>query len=136
MTAAIATPEDLGRYLDLPEVDEDRAILLIQLAQDKCTAVVSPLPDEARGVVLDVAARAYINPGMVQQQAIGSVSVSYGTPTGGLWLTKANIADLRRLSGRTGAFTIDTMPATAGTSLPWWDNGLYGYPDAGWNGWA
>ena len=44
-----------------------------------------------------------------------------GSGNGGLWLTRQNKTTLRRLAGQGGAFTIDTMPATAGQSLPWWD---------------
>lgn len=123
---------DLQLYLAQDDTgwDAARAELLIQLAMDKCAAIISPLPDEAKGVVLDVAARAYTNPGMVQQQAIGPVQVAYGAQTGGLWLTKANIADLMRLSRRTSAFSPSMLPADyALPPQPWWDNG------SGYRGW-
>lgn len=133
----LATPDELQLYLalDQGDFDEARATLVLELAQDKCEAVVNPLPYRAKGIVLDVAGRAYNNPGQVLQQTVGPVSVSYGAAaTGGLWLTKANIGDLRRLSGRGQAFTIDTMPATAGSNVPAWGWGYsHGYTDGGWD---
>lgn len=119
----------LGTYLGLPSIDTDRATALIGYATTLCESVVSPLPDGADPVVLLVAARAYQNPSNVQQEAVGPFSAAYGQMAGGLWLTRTNKATLRRLAGGGGAFTIDTMPATAGQNLPSWDidNG-----DLGW----
>jgi hypothetical protein len=113
-------PEDLGTYLGTT-VDEVRAQQLIDLAQQLCESIVTPLPDGADAVVLDVATRAFSNPSNAQTQAAGPFSAAFGAVGGGLWLTRQNKATLRRLSGAGGAFTIDTMPATAGTGLPWWD---------------
>jgi hypothetical protein len=41
---------------------------------------------------------------------------------GGLYLTRANKADLRRFSGGGGAFTIDVTPTTATLAQPPWDS--------------
>lgn len=112
------SPEDLGTYLGAT-VDIDRAQFLIDQATDLCTSIVDPLPDAATSVVLDVAARAYANPTSVPNQAVGPFSM--GGASGGLWLTRQNKSTLRRLAGSGGAFTIDTMPTTAGSGLPWWD---------------
>jgi hypothetical protein len=55
-----------------------------------------------------------------------------GSAPGGLWLTRQDKATLRRLAGSGGAFTIDTLPASAGTMLPPWEvnrwggSGVYG----------
>jgi len=123
---------DLGTYLGAT-VDDVRAEYLIDRAIDLCLSICDPLPAAADAVVLDVAARAYLNPGNVTSQAAGPFPVTYGGAAGGLWLTRQNKATLRRLNGGGGAFTIDTMPATAGSGLPWWDinawntgQGLYG----------
>lgn len=113
-------PEDLGTYLGTT-IDDTRAQLLIDMATKLCESIVSPLPDAADAVVLDVVTRAYTNPGMASQQGAGSFTVAYAGGNGGLWLTRQNKTTLRRLAGQGGAFTIDTMPATAGQSLPWWD---------------
>lgn len=122
------TPYDLGTYLGVANIDDDRATFLIAQATNLCLSLVSPLPDGSEAVILDVAGRAYLNPGNVQQQATGPYSASYGAVSGGLWLTRANKSTLRRLNGGGGAFTIDTAPATAGQNLPWWDTGVEGDP--------
>jgi hypothetical protein len=111
---------DLGTYLGAA-VDDDRATLLLSLATQLCESVVTPLPGGADAVVLDVAARAYSNPSNVQTQATGPYSATFGALGGGLWLTRQNKSTLRRLAGSGGAFTIETLPADAGTGLPWWD---------------
>lgn len=113
------TPDDLTNLLG-STVDPVRAWTLLGLAQQLCETIVSPLPDNATAVVLDVAARAYANPTAVPSQVTGPFSV--GGAAGGIWLTRQNKATLRRLAGGGGAFTFDTMPATAGSGLPWWDN--------------
>jgi hypothetical protein len=127
MADPFAVPSDLALYLgvDPNTIDFDRAELILRLSQDKCEAVVTPLPSAALSVVLDVASRMFTNPQNTQQQTAGIVSVNHGPVSGGSWLTRANIADLRRLAGRSGAFTIDTMPVTAGQNLPPWDTGIY-----------
>ncbi|MGZ6806388.1 MAG: hypothetical protein ACXVGG_07110 [Mycobacteriaceae bacterium] len=120
------TTADLGTYLGVT-IDETRAQLLIDQAVALCESICSPLPDGSAAVVLDVAARACSNPTNVQSQGAGPFPVTYGPMAGGLWLTRQNKATLRRLNGSGGAFTIDTMPATAGQGLPWWDNNSWGY---------
>lgn len=120
------TTADLSTYLGAA-VDENRAQMLIDRAVDLCQSVTNPLPEGSAAVVLDVAARAYSNPTNVQSQGAGPFPVTYGTVAGGLWLTRQNKATLRRLNGSGGAFTIDTMPATAGQGLPWWETNAWGY---------
>jgi hypothetical protein len=120
------TPADFGTYLGAT-VDTNRAQLLIDLASQLCESIIKPLPVGADAVVLDVATRAYSNPSNVTAQAAAPFSVSYGAVGGGLWLTRQNKATLRRLAGSGGAFTIDTMPATAGAGLPAWELNTWGY---------
>ncbi len=115
---AVASVADLATYLDLPDLDVDRAQLLLNLAQAKCEAVITPLPASALGVVLDVAARAYTNPTNADSQSTGPFAVTYRTVSGGLWLTRNNLAELRRLT-RSGAFTIDMTPVDAGPANSW-----------------
>lgn len=119
------TYQDLGTYLGIA-VDPTRGQFLCDKATALCLSVLSPLPDGAETVVLDVAARAYGNPNNVQQQSAGPFNVAYGPVGGGMWLTRANKATLRRLGGGGGAFTIDTMPPNAGQKLPPWDVGTPG----------
>lgn len=104
----------LGQTLDI-----DRANLLIDLAEKLCLAVVSPLPDGAEAVVLDVTSRCYTNPQNVTEQATGPYITAYGSVAGGLWLTRNNTATLRRLAGSGQAFTIDPTPANAGPANYW-----------------
>jgi hypothetical protein len=117
---------DLATYLGVTFTDGGaRATQILLLAQQLCESIVKPLPDGAQGVVLGVAARAYSNPTNAQQETTGPFSVGFGVMGGGLWLTRSDKATLRRLAGSGGAFTIDTMPSTAGANLAWWDlNGL------------
>lgn len=115
MTSPIAQPSDLQSFLGASNIDNSRATLLIQLAQNECATIVSPLPATAIGVVLDVAARAYGNPQGVQSQHLGTASVSYGNQQyggalGGIFLTRGNKATLRRLAGSGGAYSVDTLP--------------------------
>ena len=114
---------DLGLYLGA-EVREDRATYLIAQATSLCESIISPLPAGADAVVLDVAARAYSNPGNVSSQNVGPYSTSYGGAAGGLWLTRQNKATLRRLAGGSSAFGIDPVNPdqikNATGELPYW----------------
>lgn len=135
MSLPLVSSDDLGTYLNVASIDAARADQILWLAQTLCESVVTPLPTGAEAVILDVAARAWVNPTNSQttSDTAGpfSETTSYSAVAGGLWLTRQNKAVLRRLAGSGGAFTIDAAPATAGTSLPWWDTGTvpYGYGD-------
>lgn len=124
------TLEDFATYLNNPSLDEDRALMILDLAQVLCESIVTPLPSGAEIVVLDVAERAYANPtnvggglGLYAEGEGPYNDVTPGTVGGGLWLTRNNKATLRNLAGKGGAFTVDMLPADAGTGLPWWDTG-------------
>lgn len=123
MSDPIVDPSDLASYFGLASVDEDRATLLLQLAQDLCESIVpAPLPEGSAAVIFDVVGRVWGNPLNVTQQAGGSYSVSYAASTpSGLTLTRANTSTLRRLAGGGGAFSVDLVPADALTTLPIWD---------------
>jgi hypothetical protein len=112
------TAEQLGLYLDLPEINGDRADLLIEQAVALCETVVKPLPDQATAVVLSVAGRAYVNPQQVSYETIGPMSVQRPSGSGGLYLTKADKSALKSLAGRGGAFTVDPTPETADPAPP------------------
>lgn len=125
MIQTLVFPDDLRTFLQDPTVDTDRAQLLLDLAYEKCLSVVDPVPERARGVVLEMAARAYTNVTSAHQLSLGSASVAFGAQTstagiGGLYLSKSNIAELRRLGGRSGAFTIDPTPIDAGQGIDVW----------------
>jgi hypothetical protein len=128
MSDPIVDSSELGTYLGIADVSSalDRLSLVIGYAQTLCESVVSPLPVGAEVVVVDVVTRAFTNPGNARSQGTGPYSVNWGAVAGGLWLTRQNKATLRRLGGGGGAFTIDTLPATAGQNLPWWDRNTGG----------
>lgn len=131
MTVTV-TADDLGTAMGA-SVDPARATALIGYATSLCLSIVSPLPDGAEAVVIDVAARAYANLLNVQAESFGPSSATFGSVSGGLWLTRQNKATLRRLAGGGGAFTIDTAPAGAGQGLPVWDQDGWADVD-GWSG--
>lgn len=133
MSDLVVFPEDLGAYLSISDIDEDRAEQVLRLAQTLCESIVAPLPDTAAAVILDVAARAWTNPTNAQSQATGPYSASFGAVSGGLWLTRQNKATLRRLAGGGGVFSVDVLPAAAGQTLPWWDAGVQSSDDPGWS---
>lgn len=124
MPNLIATSQDLATYLH-QDVDTASAQMLLDLAADLCTSILSPLPVTAKAVVIGVAARAYVNPANASSEAAGPFSVGYGTgATGGLYLSRQDRATLRRLAGSGGAFTVDPTPATAGQGLAPWDQNV------------
>ncbi len=115
----ITSVPDLDTYLGLNgTIDPVRADLILQLAEARCTAILDPLPDSARGIVLDVAQRAYTNVVGATAEGIGPFSASM--PSIGVSLTSANRRELRQLAGRGGAFTVDPTPVDAGTGQPVW----------------
>lgn len=118
-------PADLSTYLGV-DLDATRAQYLIDQATTLCQSIVTPLPAGADAVVLDVAARAFVNPSNASSQGAGPFQVAYGPTAGGLWLTRQNKATLRRLAGGSTAFSIDPTPAnvldgTVTQGLPFWD---------------
>jgi len=129
MSTPIAYPDELGVYLALADIDLERATLLIALVQGEAESIVSPLPAAAKGRILAAAGRAYTNITSAHQAGIGSAQISYGAPNaasgvGGLYLSKSDIAAIRRMAGRTGAFTIDPTPADAGDGMAPWDQNV------------
>jgi hypothetical protein len=135
MTFVPPTAEQLGLYLDLAEINGNRADLLIAQAVALCETVVKPLPDQATAVVLSVAGRGYVNPQQVSYETIGPMSVQRPQGSGGLYLTKADRTALKSLAGRGGAFTVDPTPATADPSPSYPVEDGYGPPlewEPGW----
>jgi hypothetical protein len=115
MSTPIAMPADLGVYLDDPAIDTVRATLILGLAQDLCETIVTPLSATALPVVLAVAARAFNNVTSAHQVGLGTAQIAYGSQgsnmgIGGLYLSRSDKSTLRRLAGRTGAFSIDLLP--------------------------
>jgi hypothetical protein len=104
---------DFTTYLDLETttIDTPRARLLLDLVLRRAAAIVSPVPDAAKPLVFDVAGRAYVNPHSVTQEQVGGMGQTFATT--GVHLTRRERADLRRLRGPAGAFTVNPIaPAT------------------------
>jgi hypothetical protein len=117
MTAPIAVPADLGVYLtgSAGGVDSARATQILGLAQTLCESITSPLTSAALPVILAVAARAFNNVTSATGVALGSGRIDYGSTggsmgVGGLYLSRSDKSTLRRLAGRSGAFSIDLLP--------------------------
>jgi len=115
MTAPIAVPSDLGVYLKDSAIDTVRATQSLLLAQDLCATIWSALDATALGTVLAVAGRQYTNVASATTVGLGSGHIGYGTTgpgmgVGGLYLSRSDIRTLRRLAGRSGAFSIDLLP--------------------------
>jgi hypothetical protein len=106
----VAQPSDLQTFLGVPTIDTNRATMMIGLAQDLCETILNPLPANAQAVVLAVAARAFTNPQAVASEGAGPFHVAYQAGVGGLFLTRADKANLRRLGGGGGAFSIHLLP--------------------------
>lgn len=124
------TPDQLRIYLDFEEIDEVRADLLIQQAEELCRAVVQPLPVGARTVVTSAAARAFVNPQGSGYQVAGPFSLQGSS--GGLFLSKDERRTLQLLAGRGSAFTIDpTPPRPSWTGIP-----PVSFAAPGWDDWA
>lgn len=122
MSDPIAVSDDLALFLG-QTVDDDRAELILGLAQDACEELVTPLPVSAKRIVLSVAARVYTNPTSVTTEALGPYSASRPD----IFLTRQERASLWRIAGRGGAGSTSvlaqavnavqslTVTATAGT---------------------
>ncbi len=118
MSAPIAVAADLATYLGIATIDTARATQSLQLAQDLCETIWSPIGSTALGTVLAVAARQYNNPSSANNVGIGTAHIGYGAPggtqgVGGLYLSRSDKATLRRLAGRGGGFSTSTLPVGA-----------------------
>lgn len=113
MTDPLITSDDLAVYLKDPSIDEDRADMMISDAQILCESIVSPLPETAVPVVRRVAARAYVTATSSRAKQIADAGSPFGSMPGGIGgvrLYAEDVADLRRLNGGGGAFSIDLLP--------------------------
>lgn len=129
----IVSAYDLGTYLGNTNIDQDRANMVIADAQALCESIISPLPAGAELVVRRIAARGYANVTSAVSTGMGTANVHYASPgavagIGGVYLSRADKADLRRLSGGGGAFTVDVTPDGAMANLPPWDQPGYVWP--------
>lgn len=124
MSAPIAVPADLATYLgvDLATMDAVRATQSLQLAQDLCETIWSPIGATALGTILAVAARQFVNVTSANSVALGTGHIAFGTPgtsqgVGGLYLSRSDKTTLRRLAGRGGGFSVSILPTGASAVL-------------------
>lgn len=129
----LVTPTDLGTYLGTG-IDgfDDRAQMLIDDAVSQALSIVTVgtvpdsgatyanLPVGAASVIRAAVARLWLNPAGVTQETTGPFAYSRPASTGSMF-SKAEVRTLRRLAGRSGAFSVQMLPADAGEGLPWWD---------------
>jgi hypothetical protein len=124
VTSPIVSADDLALFLSDDQLNAPRADLMIKLAQQLCESVVTPLPDGAEVVVTRMAARGYVSATSTR----GAQLVAAGSPfglvpggVGGVFLTRQDKGDLRRMAGGGGAFTINPLAADYSVVLPPWD---------------
>lgn len=130
-TGASLQPSDLATFLGVAE-DDTRMPMCIQLAIMECQGVASPLPAGAAVIVLGVAGRIYSAPVAMPAVSVGTAHLGAilgdthnAPPVGGVVLSLGERKMLRQLAGRSGAYSVDLMPAnySLDTQLPWWDTG-------------
>lgn len=107
MTLSV-TPDDMATYLKVA-VDEAQATLIISMVMDLAAAVVSPVPDTAKAVIITAVARALPNPSQASAMSMGGSSASWAP--GGVYLTRQERLALRR-AGKlgAGAFSVNVAP--------------------------
>lgn len=109
-TIAMEVVADLAKMVRPAQVDVERAELVVELAMLRVIAVVNPIPEGARPILLESALRGYLNPSRTTQESAGPFTRTI--PDGGVYLTAAERADLIELAGKVdddalpGAFTI------------------------------
>lgn len=124
MGQPIIDADDLALYLNDDTIDVARAEAMIADAQLLCESIVAPLPPAAVVVVKRVAGRAYVTTTTTRGAQMSIAGSQFGMlpgAQGGVFLTRQDRADLRRVAGGSNAFTINTFPADYEPDLPWWD---------------
>lgn len=131
----VITWQQLGLHLADDEINVDRATLMISQAQKLCESIVGDLASVtgADVVVMRVAARAYVTTHSARRQQLAMSGSPFGTlpgADGGVFLTRQDKTDLRRMAGGGNAFTINPLPADYAPDLPDWDTDNYVAPTA------
>lgn len=136
MADPVVSPSDLALYLKDGTIDDARATLLISDAQQQCANFLGlgdddEFPANCSSIVARIAYLAYVSivPAKNGQLRAAGAGIGGGPPAPwtGVRLTQQDEKDLERAargsSGSAAAFTIDMLPAAAGSGLPWWDTG-------------
>jgi hypothetical protein len=138
------TRAELASYLQIPEVDNATADLLLQLVTAEIRGHVGGTTYDAmsdldllrfKGLALEVAKRCYLNPSGVRQQSSAiddyQESLTYASETfGGVVLSESETERIDKILGRaTGAFTIRAVAEPFRSPRPhlrrWHDPLLY-----------
>lgn len=117
--ADLFTLEELVAYMQVDEFDAFTATLARELATAKLRAAAGPVRYDAltdlsllKPIALDLAKRIVTNPSGLRSASIDDYSETFASETLGSDLSRAEVAEVRRLTGRPSAFTIaPAMPA-------------------------
>jgi hypothetical protein len=129
MSEPIVSAPELGQYLSDDSINIERAEFMIRQAQALALSVVNPLPAGAEVVVTRVAGRGYVTATTSRGQQLVAAGSPFGLVpggVGGIFLTRQDKADLRRMAGGGGAFTINPLPTDYSRDLPPWDSNVTG----------
>lgn len=122
MAAPLATPTELGDFVDETiDAGDKRALSVLSIASSVVRAYVGTaaekwtdgeVPDGARDVVIDVAARVWVNPAGLESDAVDDAQRRFGVQAHErFYLTAANKMILDPLRARTGGlFTVSVAP--------------------------
>lgn len=129
--APLFTVDELAVYVQ-SDLKRSTAELITSLTLDAIAAVVGarmtdPPQPGIKGIGLEAAKRALLNPSNVQSESANGTSITYNTggTSRGVDLTDREVARLREIVGDTGAYTVDLLDEGLGQRV-WWP------PDAGW----
>lgn len=139
---SLADPQELGAFLEEDiAADDARALSVLRIASNLVRAYLgwkedpADIPEAATDVVVDVAARVWVNPAGVESDGIDDVQRRFGAQAHErFYLTRANKMMLEPLRQRTGGlYTISvhdertdttiyvpTAPAPSGDPFPWY----------------
>lgn len=101
----LTTVPDLVTYLRDPDLDMDTALLLVDMANGVVSDLIDtepdPVPARLGAIALEVAARAYRNPGGYSSETIDDYTYrrDASTRAAGVYLTDDETAEVRRLVG-------------------------------------
>lgn len=110
-TEAMEVVADVATLLRPAVVDMERAERIVVLAMLRCSMVVSPIPEGARPILVDMAMRAYTNPQSAVYETAGPFSRSFREA--GVYLKPNERSDLEALAATatgTGAAAFTIRP--------------------------
>jgi len=76
------------------------------------------VPDVAVAVTIAAARRAFVNPDMIASESIQDYSTTFSSSSSDIYLTKAERLAIRRITGRSGLWTLATTRTDVGSDTP------------------